>query len=286
MIERPYSDLNGWVNYLSQAEIPVLRRTVQQLAALREHEDEVNSRALAAVVQQDPLMALKVFTHIEAHRRRSQTTDITTLDRAIMMIGVTPFFKVFDTQAVVEEQLRPYPKALVGLLKAISRIRRATDFARDWALLRHDLEVGDIIVATLLHDAAELLMWSFAPNLALQSKEMQNHDRQLRSSVAQQRVYGIRLTDLQLALARTWHLPQLLIALMDDDKADQARVRNVVCAINLARHSSNGWEDPALADDYRDIARLLHISEQAVLGRLGRPLPDEPPALEPAPDQP
>lgn len=270
MINRPFSNLSAWVRYLSDADIPVLRRTVQQLALLRQHEDEVNARALAAVIQQDPLMTLKVFTHIEANRRRSQTTDITTLDRAVMMLGVTPFFRIFDRQLVVEEVLQAHPKALVGLLKTISRIRRAADYARDWALLRHDLEVGDVVVATLLHDTAEMLLWCFAPTLALQVKEMQTLDPTLRSSVAQERIYGIRLVDLQLELARTWHLPNLLIALMDDDKLDQPRVRNVACAVNLARHSARSWDDPALHDDYRDIAQLLHISEQAVMIRLGQ----------------
>lgn len=270
MINRPFSDLPAWVRHFSQVEIPVLRRTVQQMELLRQHEDEVNARTLAGVVQQDPLMALKVFNYLEANRRRSQTTDITTLDRAIMMLGVTPFFRIFQRPPIVEEALKAHPKALVGLLKTISRIHRAVDFARDWAVLRHDLEVGDIVVATLLHDSAELLMWSFAPGLSLQVKEMQALDSDLRSSVAQERVFGIQLIDLQQELARTWNLPRLLIALMDDKQIEHARVRNVACAINLARHSAQGWNNPALLEDYRDIAQLLHVSERTVMIRLGQ----------------
>jgi hypothetical protein len=33
-------------------------------------------------------------------------------------------------------------------------------------------------------------------------------------------------------------------------------------AVNLARHSANGWDDAALPDDYRDIGDLLHISAE------------------------
>ncbi len=41
--------------------------------------------------------------------------------------------------------------------------------------------------------------------------------------------------------------------------ADQPRVRNVQLAVNLARHSANGWDDAALPDDYKDIGELLRV---------------------------
>jgi len=37
-------------------------------------------------------------------------------------------------------------------------------------------------------------------------------------------------------------------------------VRNVVLAIRLARHNSEGWTHPAVPDDIRDIAQLLNLS--------------------------
>ncbi len=55
-----------------------------------------------------------------------------------------------------------------------------------------------------------------------------------------------------------------LVRMIDDAHADHPCVRNVSCAINLARHSANGWDDPALPDDYRDIAQLLNVSPQHV----------------------
>ncbi|MEO6974856.1 MAG: metal-dependent hydrolase, partial [Gallionella sp.] len=42
------------------------------------------------------------------------------------------------------------------------------------------------------------------------------------------------------------------------------RVRNVVLAVNLARHSANGWNDTALPDDYRDIGELLRMPAEQV----------------------
>ena len=52
---------------------------------------------------------------------------------------------------------------------------------------------------------------------------------------------------------------------MDDANANQPRVRNVQLAVNLARHSANGWDDAALPDDYKDIGELLRTSAEQVM---------------------
>jgi HD-like signal output (HDOD) protein len=284
MLQRPLPDLAAWVNYLSQADIPVLKRTARELARLREDEENVSGRQVAGVILHDPLMTLRVLAHIEATRRRSQTADITTIDRAVMMIGVTPFFKKFEALPLVEDTLGEHPQALIGLLRVITRSRLASFFARDWAVLRHDLDAEEITVAALLHDTAEILLWCFAPALMMHIRSMQEQDRALRSATAQQAVLGITASELQLALARAWHLPELLQNLMDDAHAEHPRVRNVACAVDLARHSANGWDDPALPDDLAAISKLLGISRDTLLDRIGRIAPSQP--VLPADDEP
>jgi HD-like signal output (HDOD) protein len=269
MVDSPYEDLQAWVAYFSQAKLPVLRHTVTELDRLRGNAEQVNGRVLSSIILQDPLMTLRVLAYIQQHRRQSQTADITTIERALMMIGVGPFFRDFDHLPLVEESLRPFPKALLGLLKVIARARRAAQWAREWALIRHDLDIDEITVATLLHDVAEILMWCFAPKLALQVREMQTQDRTLRSSAAQQLIYKVDLYSLQLALTNTWHLPELLATLMDRKNANHPRVRNVTLAVDLARHAANGWDDAALPDDYTAIEELLHISHESLMRKLG-----------------
>jgi HD-like signal output (HDOD) protein len=78
-------------------------------------------------------------------------------------------------------------------------------------------------------------------------------------------VLGVELADLQQALMRTWRLPELLVRITDDKHARDANVHNVLLAVRLARHTANGWDNPAIPDDVRDIARLLNIKESAAL---------------------
>jgi len=271
-------DLQGWVAYFGKANIPVLRHTEEQLAGLRANAAKANARAISSVILHDPMMTLRVLAYIEAKRSKSRQTDITTIERSLMMIGMEPFFNDFQTLPRVEERLKNHPRALLGLLKVIVRARKATQWAREWAVYRHDLDVDEICVATLLYDFAEILMWCFAPGLAVQVADHQKADRSLRSNDIQTQVFGAPLYQIKQALAEAWHLPGLLISLMDPQNAQHPRVRNVKLAVDLARHSANGWDDAALPDDFKAIEDLLHISHEKLMHRLGLEMASDPTA--------
>jgi hypothetical protein len=50
-------------------------------------------------------------------------------------------------------------------------------------------------------------------------------------------------------------------------------VRNVLLAIQVARHSAHGWDNPAIPDDLREIADLLQLGAEPTL-RMLRELDD------------
>lgn len=271
MLDQALPNLDSWVSYFSQENLPILRRTARQLAAARENIDDINGRDIAAIVLQDPLLTVRVLAYIQPMANQRLRNDITTIDQAIVMQGVEPFFRRFENLPVVEDGLSAHPQALLGLLHTVRRAQRAARYANDWAYWRHDMNVEEVVVATLLHELAEILIWCFSPTLALRIKAMKRLDRNLRSAVAQHAVLGVTLADIQQALCRAWRLPELMITLTDDKQADHPRVRNVLLAINLARHSANGWDDAALPDDYKEIANLLHLNLDTVKKRIGVP---------------
>lgn len=282
--------LEGWVAHMGDRPLPVLARTTRELAQLREAENTVGARTIAQVILHDPLMTLRVLAFIESRRGRSQHTDITTIERALMMIGITPFFNHFESLPTLEDHLHGHPQALLGVMRVIARARKASAWAREWAIMRHDIDVDEITVATLLHDAAEILCWVFAPTLSLKLRDLLRANPTMRTAAAQRAVFNVTSHDLQLALARAWKLPSLLVELMGGAANPSPRVRNVQYAINLARHSAKGWDDPALPDDFKDIEELLHISHETLLGRLGLPMDGSDPPAAPehadAPEQP
>ncbi|NMG45235.1 HDOD domain-containing protein [Aromatoleum toluvorans] len=269
-IDTPFASADAYVDFLSAQDVPVLRRTVQEFGTLAA-SDSTGGRQVAAVVIADPLMTLKVLTTLQARRGPKQNHDITTIERAIMMMGVTPFFAIFSGLGTVEERLAAHPQALVGVLGTIGRARRAAHLARDWAILRHDLDVDEITVAALLKDAVEIMCWTFAPAMTQRVFEMQRANRWLRRADAQRAVFGVTAHEIQAGLVRAWKLPELLVTLMDADQAGNPRVRNVLLANAVARHLQSGWDNDALPDDIAELSELVHLSPELLLARLGAP---------------
>ncbi len=262
--------LSEWVNFLTTAEIPVLKQTARNLALLEQDEEHLNARSIAHVVKNDPLMTVKLLRYLQQHKHRCQDHDVVEVEQMIMMLGLETTMNKVSAKPLVEEILgRDNMSALVYLLKTTHRAHVASSYAFDWAVRLHDLHFEEIRIAALLHDISEILMWCFAPNEMLKIKNLQKQDKTIRSATAQENIFGFSLNQLQLELAVKWKLPQLLITVMNANCASQQRVRNVNLAVNLARHSANGWDDAALPDDYEDIAKLLHLQAWEIMTIVG-----------------
>ncbi len=264
-------DVRAWVKYISTAEIPVLKYTARQVAILKDDEDNISARGITTVVLNDPMMVFKVLSYSQKHRGRSQLHDLVQVEQAIIMMGTGAFFRNIPPVPLVEDTLKSNLPALTHLLRLIRRSHRAAGFAADWAAHFNDLHSEEVLIAALLHDLAEMLMWCYAPDKMNTIYAMQHADKTLRSRAVQQEVLGFVLHDLQKEIVEEFKLPPLLSQLMQDNASNEQRVRNVTLAVNLARHSANGWDDAALPDDYRDIAELLRMDVEKVMRVVGVP---------------
>ena len=268
-MQQEIKGLDHWVSLLSQAEIPVLKQTARDLATLREDQNRLSARSVAQVIAVDPMMTVKVLRYLQTHKHRSQTSEVIQVEQALIMMGVDAFFDKVPPLPLVQEVLQGHTDALIQLLHVIHRSHRASEYAFDWAVRMSDLHYEEVRIAALLHDLSEMVMWCFAPQEMLKIRAMQQQDKALRTRAAQEEVFGFNLLDMQKQLVKNWELPELLLTLMDDACSNQQRVRNVVFAVNLARHSANGWDDAALPDDYKDIAELLRMKPEQVMLMVG-----------------
>jgi HD-like signal output (HDOD) protein len=262
---RPLPTLGAWTSHFLAADIPVLAETSEVLEGLRANEDAVDANLLAETMAGDPLMTLKLLAHVGINRSSRLLTDTETVTAALVLMGISPFFRTFGPQPSIEQRLAEHPEALDGLNAVLTRSHRAAKFALAFAVHRMDPDAEVIHEAALLHDFAEMLLWCHAPTLALEIAARQRAEPTLRSTIAQRSVLGIALPDLQQALMRAWRLPELLIRISDDRHAHGSQVRNVLLAIRLARHTSRGWDNAAIPDDVRDIAALLTLGTEPTL---------------------
>ncbi|MCB1943713.1 MAG: HDOD domain-containing protein [Candidatus Accumulibacter sp.] len=267
----PPRDLAAWLSLFNAAEMPILRQTARRLEEARQHIDRVSGRDITDIVLQDPLLAIRVLAYIQSFGSKHLRSEITNIASAVMMLGVEPFFRKFENPITIETMLSRKPQALLGVLQVIMRTQRASRYAHDWAFARHDMNVEEVALAALLNDLAEVLLWCFAPEQAIEIRNRLLAEKTLRSSSVQREVLGLALDELQLALCHAWHLPELLTALMDSGSAQLARVQNVKLAVDLARHSVDGWTNAAIPDDFAAIEDLLNISRETLLSRLQLP---------------
>lgn len=269
-MQRPESrELNQWVAYLSQADLPVLKQTARDLATLHEDQNKLSARSVASVIAIDPMLTVKLLRYLQQNKHRSQTSEVALVEQALIMLGVEAFYNKIPAAPTVQDVLTGHMDALVQLLHVLHRAHRASEYAFDWAVRLSDLHYEEVRIAALLHDLSEMLMWCYAPQEMMRIRAIQQQDKTLRSRAVQEQVLGFALGDLQKMLVKQWELPELLLTLMDDENANKPRVRNVLLAVNLARHSANGWDDAALPDDYKDIAGLLRMTPDQVMVMLG-----------------
>lgn len=259
-LSKALPDLASWTSCFASAEIPIRSDTAASLEALRANEDAVDANLLGELIAGDPLMTLKLIAHSARQRRASQLTDPETVTAAIVMLGISPFFRNFGPQPVVETHLQDQPEALQGLLQVIRRSRRASEFALAFAVHRMDNATPVIHQAALLHDLAEMLLWVHAPALALQVHAAQRAQPTTRSAEIQRHLLHVELADLQQSLMKSWRLPELLTKVSDDKHAHHPSVRTVLLAVRLARHSEMSWDNPALHDDIEELSDLLQLS--------------------------
>src|SRR5688572_10519019 len=139
--------MQQWASLLGRAPLPVLARTVSELARLRDNEDKVTTRHIANVVLHDPFMTVKVLQYLQEHRSKRRSTEITTIAHALMMLGLTPFFEHFGNEQTIEQKLAGDPRALKGALTVMSRARLAALYAGDWARIRNDVDPEEVMVA-------------------------------------------------------------------------------------------------------------------------------------------
>jgi len=270
-ITTKHKTIQEWISFIKKTDIPVLKHTAKDILHLKENEDNLSARAISQVVLNDPMMSFRVLSYAQQHKGRNQLQDLLQVEQAIIMMGSTTFFTQIPPKILVENLLVSDLKALTHLLKLIKRAHRAAYFATEFAVYNKDLHAEEIHVAALLHDLSAMLMWCFAPKSMLEIFHIQQMKKSLRSHMVQQAVLGFTLHDLQKALVEQFKLPPLLSKLMEDEFSNDHRVKNVILAVNFARHSANGWDDAALPDDYKDIANFLRIDIDRAKRVLGAP---------------
>ncbi len=260
-----------WAAYLVYQEQPIKQASK---VALREMEaasgDTLTGQAYAALMLNDPMLALRLIKAANQRLPHRMARDITTPLGVVMALGTVAF----------REQIESAPEITTdnsGFMASEARASLAAHIALAWGTLHYDMDAAELAMAALLSNAGELEMWAIAPDLPQKALEELQSGRATRSEVAQRQACGFAFLDITLLLIETWNLPQLIRQLIRGDEGLRARIARL--AVNTARHLSNGIEDPALPDDIREAATLTGGTLSQVVAVLPDISPEERVAL-------
>lgn len=250
--------LGEWMDELKAWDSPVLRRTILELGKLAAKMEKVTAGQIADVVLRDPLMTLKVLRLVNGVSRSRLSNEITSVEHAVMMLGVGPFFNRHADLKSIEDNISPASGALPGLMRVLSRAHHAAWQSRDWAIFRADMKSEEVYIGALLYDLGEIVLWAYAPDLAMEVLK-QSRRKKISLVDAEKAVLGFDLREFQFALAEVWNLPELMRAFMHSESASRPRMLGVIMAASVARHAESGWYGAQLPADYEVIAGFLRL---------------------------
>ncbi|WP_051534847.1 HDOD domain-containing protein [Deefgea rivuli] len=260
MLKKYPNHLDAWVSLLSSVEIPILATTHEKITEQQKNIGNLDLRDIAILIRHDPLLSLKLLKHQENKRSLQQTADVTTIEKILLMIGITGFFRTFGGSPHLENMLQKNEVALHACHQTCARAFFASQLAEAMGKYRRDIDPNEIVTAALLHETAEILLWQAAPELMLEIKSAMRSDSTLRSKDIQKQILGCTVNELQQQLSKLWHLPKILVHLADEDFSDEPRVKIVQLATGIARHSEWAWNTEYNQQDLIKCADFLKIS--------------------------
>ena len=254
---------------LGPEDLPILSVSAAEFANLATRGERADPHEIGDVVLHDPFFTLNLLRTMGTRKRGRLAGDITTVEHAIMMMGVKPLFTHFAQPTLIENQFKANPRALLQLRRALSRAHHAACQARDWAIARQDIESEEVYIAASLNDIAEQVLCFLAPALAEKLSEEIRRDP-LATRATQQSVLGFDLAALHTEIVRVFQWPSLLQALTDPANVEKPRAMNVQLAASVARHAEFGWQGAALERDMEAVSALLRLPIDETVARIHR----------------
>lgn len=250
-----------WLELLGPTDLPVFRQTEQRLALLARRGDGIKTGDIATVILNDPLMTLRIIYDANNRKSRHFDTEITTVDHALMMLGVNVFFEKYQGLKTVEDALSSQPRALQGAYVQLQRSLHIAWQARDFAALHIDIRAEEVQVAALLGEISELLLWVLTPETAL---KLQRQRRE--QAAAEQETLGGSFEQLQQAVLPAWHVPGVTREMLAATTPAKPRHTMLRAALAIGRSAERGWWSELLPAEYEALGELLSMPAEKVAG--------------------
>jgi len=254
--------LHEWTRRLKGETLPVLRRTLTQVRDLL-NSTSVNHNRLSEVIARDPAFSLFILRRLNELPVQPKE-PVSKISLAIPLLGMGLIEQSCRTLPCLEDKLKGPPRR--GLIDCYSRGAHAALYAQRFAELRGDRESGSLYTAGLLHDIAEMALWSQVPELMLEIRQKTAQGVEREDAALE--VLGCSFESLNVQLSESWGLPPLIAASQGLSNSYLPRPLTVMIASTLARESSLGWQRQRTLDDIELLSEFLDIPLDTTIANL------------------
>ncbi len=241
MTDNPPNTIKAWLERLKKDDMPVFGKTVQDIMNVAQNQDSSFSE-LAKVILEDASMTAKVLKLANAVLYNPSNQSISTISRAIILLGFEKVRNLSLTVALVDSQVRGVNRE--HLMQELARSLHAATQAREFAKGMKIKNSEEIFVSALLHNIGELAFWCMAQEEGRKVDEAMR--RGMNKSEAEVEVLGFQLKQLSIHMAKDWNLGKMLQESLTG-KGNGKNCKLIALSNGLASASEKGWQSPEVA---------------------------------------
>lgn len=250
-------NFRAWLNRLSQEDMPIFGRTVQEIISVSEDYDS-NVAQLVQGVLKDASLTTKILKLANTALYNPTDKEVNTVSRAITLMGFDSVRAICLTIALVESITQSVNRKY--LIKEFTCALHAATQARALCKNIDSKKAEEVFVAALLWNVGELAFWCFAKNDG--EALISELDRGVSKEEAEMKVLGFHLSTLSKQLVKDWNLTSLLQDDSDAKKQNNKLYQLVKGCRDLANRAEAGWKSEKVILAMEQLASLCGMDKE------------------------
>ena len=250
--------LSQWVSLLNDKGLPLFGHTLAQILKTTQSDLSPIS-ALTGIILHDPAMTSHVLKLANSAYYSNTEGGLITVSRAILVLGFDEVKRIAVSCALIDNLLSG--KARDRLNDVMAQSFHAAAQAEQLSRETGNGSPEEVFISSLLLRLGEMAFWCFGEDLAdkLEDRISQGDISQPK---AEHEVLGFRLQELTTALAREWHLGDMLEEAAHPVITSPVQVSFISECHKLAKTvGKDGW---ASEDVSRIVNRISLLSKKKV----------------------
>jgi len=243
----------GWVNYLSQVEMPVLAETLREISQLTDSNTSTVNQ-LADVILKDADLTAQVLRLSNTVFYNHSRLPVSTVSRAITLVGFDSVRAMAISSLVIDALLGKNPR--IQLLRCMARALHGAVQARCLLPGSSQEKKEEVFIGALLSNIGEMAFWACRTP---QADELDAALNRMEPVEAQKEILGTTFVAITRGLASSWSLGHFVKEVVASGRPKSDRSALVRHALVMVEAAEQGWQHE---DVEKELNRLSsHLKE-------------------------